>query len=281
MAERRSDRVLIRMPIEVRGTDLEGRDFQETATTHQVGRHGASILLQRALATGQEITIQRAGGKTAALARIVGQLGIQGYQHVYGVALPEAVNIWGIHFPQISEADQAVARVLLECQPCQNREVVYLNEIELEVFEVNRIISRSCGQCHSFTPWKQVMQEPAEKQEDLGGRSVAEAKAKGSGVAAAKPRPQNRRRHARVKIKMSACIRQPGSEDDLVAVANVSRGGLCFVSAKAYREGAWIEVAAPYTPGAANIFVSGRIVRSQLSTIAGSLEYAVEYSTRK
>lgn len=63
---------------------------------------------------------------------------------------------------------------------------------------------------------------------------------------------------------------------DIVEVMNISRGGMCFRSSRTYREDSWIQVAVPYTEGAENIFVAGRIVRSRRINNALT-EYGVEY----
>ena len=78
-------------------------------------------------------------------------------------------------------------------------------------------------------------------------------------------------------MKTVACIGQPGPLADVVDVVNVSRGGVCFHSSRIYGEDTWVQVAVPYTPGSANIFVAGRIVRSRKMDNA-LIEYGVEYS---
>jgi hypothetical protein len=60
-------------------------------------------------------------------------------------------------------------------------------------------------------------------------------------------------------------------------VVNVSRGGVCFHSSRIYAQDTWIQIAVPYTPGAANIFVAGRIVRCRKLDKA-LIEYGVEYA---
>jgi hypothetical protein len=63
---------------------------------------------------------------------------------------------------------------------------------------------------------------------------------------------------------------------DIATILDVSRGGIAFRSTTAYRVHSWIELAAPYTEGGANIFVAGRIVW-QRPTLAGFHEYGVQY----
>ncbi|MGO9127301.1 MAG: PilZ domain-containing protein [Terriglobales bacterium] len=82
-------------------------------------------------------------------------------------------------------------------------------------------------------------------------------------------------RRARTKMKMTACICQPGSED-VVEVANISRGGVCFRSTREYVADTFVRVSAPYTPGMANIFVIGRVAWQRLAS-GNANECGIEY----
>lgn len=85
-----------------------------------------------------------------------------------------------------------------------------------------------------------------------------------------------KRKHGRINMKTVACVGPVGPRADIVEVMNISRGGMCFRSSRTYREDSWIQVAVPYTEGAENIFVAGRIVRSRRINNALT-EYGVEY----
>src|SRR3979409_189494 len=130
------------MPIEVHGTEITGQDFAELTQTHLLSRHGAALVLSRKLAPMQQITIRNIGTSMEASARIIGQMGGQHEAYIYGVALMDSkVNLWGINFPPLTEADRALFRLLLECNVCLEREIVYLDELESEVFEANQQIT--------------------------------------------------------------------------------------------------------------------------------------------
>ena len=47
--------------------------------------------------------------------------------------LEPRADFWDIEFPAMHKAEEALARLLMECSFCQRREVVYLNEMELEI----------------------------------------------------------------------------------------------------------------------------------------------------
>ena len=73
-----------------------------------------------------------------------------------------------------------------------------------------------------------------------------------------------------------ACIQETGRDDDIVEVSDISRGGVNFRGGRAYQVNSWIHFAVPYTPGAANIFVSGRIAwRKDLED--DKYEHGVQY----
>jgi len=267
--KRRTDRINIVVNIEITGKDASGREFEEQGRTLSISRYGAAIVLNRELAPGQQVVVTRPEIEKEATARVLGQIGGQAKGYIYAVTFPDQkVNLWGIVFPPLLESDKAVVRLLLECIACQTREVVYLDELQTEVFEANRSLSRSCKQCAAWTIWKRTPHE-------LLATQAADA-ATGP-VPAEAPAARNKRRDIRVALNKSACVRQPGFGEEIVQVENVSRGGLSFLSSKGYLEGSRIEIAVPYSPGTANIFVPARIVRSRELPEKGLRRYGVAY----
>jgi hypothetical protein len=51
-ARRRSQRVLMQVPIRIRGTDVQGKDFEELTETLAINAHGALVLLTARLVSG-------------------------------------------------------------------------------------------------------------------------------------------------------------------------------------------------------------------------------------
>lgn len=216
------------------------------------------------MAPNQTITLSRPGLRKEAIARVVGQTGIRLKGHIYGVQCVDSnANIWGIAFPPVPEASRAASRVLLRCPACRATEVAYLDEIESDVFHNNGYLLRACKHCSDWTRWTVV---PADGEAGNPEPAVRSSH-----------RTANRRKHIRLKTKMVACIRDPGAKEDVVPVADVSRGGIRFFSQRKYHPGAWIEVSVPYTRDTANIFVPGRIAWATLSQPGGFHEYGVRY----
>jgi hypothetical protein len=271
-SQRRSDRVIIKMPVRVSAVDTSGQKFSEQGHTLNISRHGATIALNRKLTPGLPLTISPMTSKRESSAIVMGQMGGQSGVHIYGIALLESnVNLWGIQFPPLAESEEGLVRLLLECSACKAREVVHLNELETDIFEGNHSLPRSCSQCGTWTLWWQTLKELPARDSGVQSNTSPE-----SSVAPV-DRAQNKRKHVRVQVKMKACIRHPGFEEEIVEVKDVSRGGLSFVSSKEYIEGSRIEVAVPFSEGKANIFVAARINRVQDQPGKGVTRYGVHY----
>ena len=277
---RRSDRVSFTVLLEASGTDSHGRGFKEPARTLLLNRAGAVITLDRELLADQKIHIRRqAPSETHRQCdvRIVGHFGRQKEGHLYGIEIMDpAVDLWGVDFPEIAESAEAVARMLLECTYCHNREVVYLNELELQGFETNRGIARHCRNCHVPSIWTQA---PHEDDKKFAARSAAAGRSSHTGTAGASASAQQERRRNRRPTRLTACIRQQGSDDELAVCEDISPIGACFRSKRRYAADDVIEVAVPYAPDAANIFLPARVIYSEELPKAGLFRHGAEYVT--
>jgi PilZ domain len=260
---RRNDRICIGIAVQVSGTDLNGQTFVERARTEHVSRSGACLVLNRILGPDQQLTIRRAGGKTETVARVVGQVGIRPNGYVFGISLcgPDDPHFWGVHFPPTSDEG---SYSLLRCTCCKKSEQVQLNEIESSVLEANGILSRACEECGAATFWQALPRETSDKPAGAAPTATAHSK------------KVSQRKNIRMAMKANACISLPTGARDVATILDVSRGGIAFRSTTKYRVHSWVELAAPYTEGGANIFVAGRIVW-QRPTLAGFHEYGVQY----
>ncbi len=262
----------IKVPVRVSAVDVAGNDFSEQGHTLMVNRYGATIALNRKLAPGLHLTICPVTSKKEASALVMGQIGGQSGVYVYGIAMLEPnVNLWGIQFPPLAESEQGLVTLLLECGTCKTREVVYLNELETDIFEANHSIPRSCSQCATWTIWRQTASELQAGHSGVQSETLAESSVP------LPDRARNKRKHVRVQVKMKACIRHPGFEEEIVEVKDVSRGGLSFVSSREYIEGSRIEIAVPYSGGKANIFVAALINRAPEAPSKGLTKFGAHY----
>jgi hypothetical protein len=271
---RRSCRISKEISILLVGSDTDGKVFSEETKTVLLSQHGAGVVSRYKLSAEQELILRRLDTNKETEVRVVGQIGEESEVYTYGVAFLDSTNnFWGIQFPALSEVEQKARIVLMECSGCKARETVEHSDLESDVYFVNEGIFRFCKRCGSSTFWKRGSEDAEETLlmvEDSPRLSSAyayidveeEPKPAPAAVGGPKPlaRQENRRKHVRTKANFRACVRSFAFGDDIVACEDISRGGLCFRSRKAYTIKFKVEVAAPYTEGVQNFFVSGEIV---------------------
>ena len=268
---RRSGRIAMEIAIVLIGSDIGGGNtFSEPTKTIVLSRHGSGVVSQYRLAPEQEITIRRLDTNKQAGARVVGLVGSKTGIHTYGLAFLDAnLDFWGIEFPLATEIAKEAGRGVFECSGCKGREALDLNDVELDVYTINKGIARYCKRCGSLTVWTRASDDPdGEKSVSFESRRTPEPSPTPtlmpqSPTPAPKAHPENKHKYVPAKVKFTACIRCPGSEDDIVACEEMSRGGLRFTSGKHYVELSMIEVAVPYSPRVLNIFVLARVDRAQ------------------
>jgi hypothetical protein len=260
----------------ISGKDSQGQEFSDPASTLLINQHGAVLLLERDLSPEQRVLIQRRApneNHRQAHARIVGQFGKQKDGFVYGIeVLDHGIDLWGVEFPPVAESSEAVARMLLECSHCHRLEVVYLNEMELRAFESNRGIARHCKTCGVPSIW---IQAPHESEKKLG-----RSKTRRDSEPAADGAEQRQRQRVRLKTRLTACVRQKDSDDELAVCEDISPVGVCFRSKRRYDADAQIEIAVPYAPESGNIFVPARVVYSEEISKAGLFRHGTQYRKR-
>ena len=278
IAQRRSDRVSLTLLLEASGKDVNGQEFVQPSRTLQINLTGAVIVLDRDLSAEQRIQIKRAAPTEAhreGKVRVVGQFGRQRDGFLYGVEILEPKNdLWGIEFPPVAESAEAVARMLLECSYCRSREVVYLNELELRGFETNRGIARRCKTCDVPSIWTQA---PHEDEKKLASRTARNRRGYGAVGEIPESGEQRERERIRFKTRLTACIRQVNSDDELAVCEDISPIGMCYRSKRRYEAEAAIDVAVPYSPDSANIFMPAKVVYSEEMPKAGLFRHGVEY----
>jgi hypothetical protein len=264
---RQSDRVSFRMPVEASWIGNSGLEVKHAAETILVSRNGAVVRLAEKLFAGQEITLrrQREGDNwKIARVRIVAEIDQEPEGFLYAIAIVDPrADFWDIDFPAPHKAQEALARLLMECSFCQRREVVYLNEPALKSFEIRKCVARVCPHCDSPSIWIEALPEVtsvAPRVPDLVDDRVSP-----------------RRNRTRVKARVLACIRRRGFQEEVAVCEDLSKGGISFRSRNQYPEGTRIEVAVPFTPGSAAIFVPIRIVFSQAIPAAGLYRHGAAY----
>lgn len=260
---RRSQRILKAIPIILSGSDSEGQPFSESTRTLVLSRHGAGIFSTKKLAPQSVLIVRCVETNQEAAVRVIDRVAGTPEGYTYGVAfLDPSVNFWNVGFAPQPEAEAGAKTMLLECSTCHEREAVHPNDVELDVYAINKSVSRYCATCGTPTPWKEVSGAIEPKSSSTGATKDDTKKddtKKDPATAPPKHRQENRRKDVRARVNFSACIRDSGAEE-IVACENLSRGGFCFRSSKRYAEKSTIEVALPYSPGEPAIFFKARIV---------------------
>ena len=266
--KRQSDRVAFRMPLEASWLTSDGVVLKRSAHTFLVSRNGGVLRLPDKLQQGHELTLQRTidSGQVASVrARVVAEIDHEpeGFLYAFHI-LEHGHDFWGIEFPSLQRADEAIARLLMECSFCQRREVVYLNELELKSFEIRKAVARICKICDAPSIWVEV-------------RSGAQQLELASSGAGKEERVIPRRNRSRVRARVLACIRRRGFQEEVAVCEDLSKGGIAFRSRNQYPEGTKLDVAVPYTPGGGAVFVPIRIVFSQPIPSAGLYRHGAAY----
>jgi len=271
---RRAHRVTLAIRIRIFGSDVEGRAYSEEAQTLEVSRNGALILTRRNLTPQEELMIRAERTGAESPAQIIGHVSSQPGGSVYGVKLLDpSVNLWSVGFGPLSEAKTPGGDMLLECAKCRLRDIISLDEFEAEVYRANRYIHYSCPRCRESTIWNETAHERSEKVREISVLPPAPPP-----QPAPAPRTGNERRHNRIGCKLLACIRyQRHFENEVLEINDVSRGGACFSTRKYLAPGTKIEIALPYSPGMANIFLPAEIVRLRAIPDKNLYECGVAY----
>src|SRR5882724_1246480 len=264
---RQSDRVNFRMPVEASWFAAGGVAVKQMAQTLLVSRSGGVLCLAEKVLPGQELMLRRQNGDDwkMARARVLAEFDREPDGFLYAfVILEPRDDFWGIQFPAPHQADESLARLLMECSFCQRREVVYLNELQLKSFESRKLVARICKICDAPSIWIEAQSEmnasPTSASRDVEDDRVLP-----------------RRNRTRVKARVLACIRRRGFQEEVAVCEDLSKGGIAFRSRNQYPEGSRAEVAVPFTPGAGAIFVPIRIVFSQAIPSAGLFRHGAAY----
>lgn len=271
---RRSDRISLAVPIEVRGTDAAGVSFVEKTRTQVISRYGALILLRHRMAPDRKIILRCVGTGVEAPGRVTAEVGKDNEGYWYGVEVPDPeVNLWAVDFPTAAESELAAARLLLECMRCQASEVAYLTLLDVEIFAKHKSISRPCRRCNDVTLWAEAQ---LRHLLPVPGPLTVDAPA-GQETPEAPPRTENERFEGRIQLSLKGCVKTDQYGEEPVTTENVSETGACFKSAKRYPGGATVAVAIPYSPGRANVFVLARITWSRYRAAEKRTVYGLCY----
>jgi PilZ domain len=275
--KRRSDRLMLTVPLLVSGDDPKGGKFSDDMRTVTLNRHGARILSPRILVNGQTIRITNLVSRRKADFRVVGPLSPHSEKGgEWGVeCIDGQENIWGIQFPPPPAGQEAESAALLECRKCHTVALLRVSLVEFEVLGASGLLTKACESCKASTPWGYAEKQVAMSAPPEEAAMIAEA-----GKANSAPRGADLRQHRRVALQLPVLIRDYSGNFEVTKSENVSKGGFCFSSEKEFHVGEGVMVACPYSKTDQSLEVSAKIVRRQKMVGAKRNIYGVRYNKK-
>jgi len=274
--KRRSDRILLTIPLSVQGTDEKGQPFQVEAQTSVLNRHGGRIRVNRRLRAGETVRIINLVGRHSSDFCVVGPVtpfSEKGGE--YGVEyLNPSESIWGIQFPPLRDGETAESNALLECRNCSQVKLVALSLVEVEVLQTSGILRKHCERCDATSLWSYT-----ERQVPMPSPVEPASQAQETAPAPGAP-GKERRRFRRVALQLPVRVRNYDGGVEITRSENLSKGGFCFISEKQYPIGEGIMVTCPYNSTGDNIEVRARVVSCQETQGNPRKVYGVQFTDR-
>ena len=248
VAERRkTERVMLAIPIRVLAFGSSCGDFTEETETVQVNRAGARIVLKHRVTPGDTIRIVNLQTLREADFRVVGAACLEpGRAAEWGIEYSEFEgNIWGIEFPPPLDDNSHQAGALLVCRGCASEAFAPLTLVEVDILETSGLIQRLCSRCLQFSPWTYADVERRPKH--LPPAPVSPS----AGPTRAGPRQGGveRRAHKRLSLKLPVRVRNHRDEQEIAKTEDVSKGGIAVCLSMKLKAGEIVGVNCPYTEG--------------------------------
>ncbi len=270
-SKRRTERVLLRISIEISGQDVKERNFREKTHTVVINRDGARVALRANVRPGLLVTVKNLQTGTAARFRIVGpSTHSLGETPEWGVeCLEHGLDFWGISFPDtggVLPPPESV-EALVQCAGCQAQEMVQLT---LEQYrEASRAtMRRPCAQCGKVTPWRFGPKEAPK------GRAVPATPPPQGAPSLGEP-GEERRRAKRLTVRVPVRVRLPDGSDEITKSENLSKTGVCFAANLKVKAGDLIFVTVGYSPDGSGSEIPAEVVWRREIEESGRALYGV------
>lgn len=257
-SRRRTERVLLRIPIEVKGEQPDGNPFVERTFTLVLNRDGGRISLKSSLQKGDQITITNLQNRVSCPFRVVERTTdlLGDGPPEWGVeCLEPEVDFWGINFPKKASGPVPTEMIdaLLECSNCQSRELAQLVLEQYRTLTSRSSLSRACTKCGAETEWTFGFVE-AEPDEVIPTQPAPAEEA------APEEKGAERRRAKRVTIKLPVRICLEDGREEIARTENLSKTGVCFASGLEMERGEILRLTVGYAPGSNEAAIQARVM---------------------
>ncbi len=165
---RRTERIMLEIPIRVFSFGGIVGDFTEDTRTLMVNRDGALIVLRHRVAPDQIIRIVNLENLREDDFRVVGLA----RQESAGCAewgvecMDKQRTLWEIDFPPPMENIEPRAGALLQCRGCGKRSFVVLSLTEVSMLDSSGALGRLCEKCGELKPWEYTEEIKAQLRSD-------------------------------------------------------------------------------------------------------------------
>lgn len=153
--KRRTERIMLEIPIRVISFGGEAGSFTEDTRTVIVNRDGGLIALNHRLAPDESIRIINLENHREADFRVVGLARHEeGATNHWGVeCLDKDRCLWDIDFPRPMENKDTRAGALLKCAGCGKESLSVLTLTEINMLDTSGAIEKLCERCCELTSW--------------------------------------------------------------------------------------------------------------------------------
>lgn len=290
---RRTERIMLEIPIRVFSFGGRVGDFSEDTRTLMVNRDGALIVLIHRLVPNETVRIINLENLREDDFRVVGLSRQEGDRFCeWGVeCVDKNRTLWEIDFPPPLEDSGAEGGALLQCTGCGKESFLVLSLTEVNILESRGAIENLCERCGELTSWAfgadvrvaKKIDPPVETPRaapvlilpvrDAGGFGElidpAESETLPAAVLPQKwDRKTERRIFRRLTLKLPVLVRNQTGALELGRTENISKGGVGVGLAVVLMLGEHVTVVCPYS-GAGNQIEQRAEVRRRISLYGG------------
>ena len=263
-AGRRSERVMLEIPIRVICFGGSGGDFSEDSRTIFVNHDGGLIRLKHKVAPEDVVRIINLENMREADFRVAGAaLSEAGKVSGWGVeCLDKDRSLWGIDFPEPLTTGDARASALLECEGCGKKVLRVLTFTEVGMLDTAGRLDQLCDYCGQLSPWayadvKRRPQQtpPVEEVEPVPRAEKWDHKTE-------------RRARKRVALKLPVFVQWAQGKSQVGKTEDVSKGGIAVCLGMMLALGDRVSVVCPYS-GESEQLTQKAEVRRRVNLYAG------------